>query len=163
MVNCCVRIEAPRDISRQILRHRSFYFQEFSGRYADYEGLLPGRAVRMQDTKNRQNSIPADDPVYAELRNNWDSAVESIRDTCWAAYRYMRDSGVAKEVARTLLPEGFVPTVLYVNGNLRSWIHYWGVRCDPNTQLEHREIAEKTREIVLKQFPLIKEILDQDE
>ena len=152
MVNACVLIECPRDISRQILRHRSFSFQEFSGRYAAYDGLLQTREYRLQDQTNRQNSIPVDN---VEDNNTWELLVQKVRDTCSGAYRSALDAGAAKEVARVLLPEGLVPTRMYMNGTLRSWIHYWDVRCGPETQKEHREIAILSREIVLKNFPQI--------
>jgi thymidylate synthase (FAD) len=156
MVNACVYIECPRDISRQILRHRSFSFQEFSGRYAAYDDLDASREVRLQDHENRQNSFPVGDE---ELRKKWEGLVWLVRGVCLTAYRTALDWGVAKEVARVLLPEGLVPTRLYVNGTLRSWIHYWSVRCSPDTQKEHREIAEQTRELILAEYPGIREAL----
>lgn len=157
MVNACVRIEAPRDITRQILRHRSFSFQEFSGRYADYEGLLPGREGRIQDYENRQNSLPIEDAALVEA---WQTTVSYIQHVCWSAYRDMRDRGIAKEVARAILPEGLVPTTLYMNGSIRSWIHYWSVRCTPETQKEHRLVAEATRQAILPSIPQIAAVLD---
>lgn len=157
MVNACVRIDCPRDVSRQILRHRSFSFQEFSGRYAEYEALQDWREPRLLDRKNRQNSIPTEDPAILE---RWESLVSMVRRTCWEAYRTALDAGIAKEVARVLLPEGLVPTVLYVNGSLRSWIHYWDVRCTPATQKEHRLVAEATRKAVLEAYPGIASVLE---
>lgn len=156
MVNACVYVECPRDISRQILRHR-FKFQEFSGRYAAYEGLIPTREVRLQDKQNRQNSIPVDDP---ELQRKWDGLVSLVRTVCTLAYDTALNLGIAKEVARVLLPEGLVPTRMYVNGDLRNWIHYFEVRCGPETQKEHREVAEALRGIVLGEFPMIREALN---
>jgi thymidylate synthase (FAD) len=157
MVNACVYIECPRDISRQILRHRSFSFQEFSGRYAAYDDLETTREVRLQDHANRQNSVSVDDVA---LRTKWETSLETVRSVCLDAYRSALDLGIAKEVARALLPEGLVPTRMYVNGTLRSWIHYFDVRCGPETQKEHREIALALRDSVLEQFPQIKEALD---
>lgn len=156
MVNACVLIEVPRDIGRQILRHRSFSFQEFSGRYAAYDDLYDEREGRLQDTKNRQNSLPLSDTVKQAA---WTTLVSSVRSVCLEAYRTALDMGIAKEVARALLPEGLIPSRMYVNGTLRSWIHYWNVRCDPATQKEHREVAEATRELILAKYPMIKEAL----
>lgn len=157
MVNACVLIEVPRDIGRQILRHRSFRFQEFSGRYAEYGDLYKEREGRLQDTKNRQNSLALVDEAKQAI---WRGLVATVRVTCLEAYRTALDLGIAKEVARALLPEGLIPSRMYINGDLRSWIHYWAVRCDPATQKEHRELAEATRELILAQFPMIKEALD---
>lgn len=158
MVNACVYIECPRDISRQILRHTSLAFQEFSGRYADYETLIDGRELRLRDHKNRQNSIPTEDQ---ELQRKWTRLVKVVRAVSLRAYRTALDLGVAPEVARVLLPEGLVPTRLYVNGNLRSWLHYFDVRCDPATQKEHREVAEAIRSIIFEQFPNIAEAYNE--
>lgn len=152
MVNACVLIECPRDISRQILRHKSFSFQEFSGRYAEYEDLLVHREVRLLDVRNRQNSLANG---CSEVANSFADLVKTVRDISFGAYRSALDMGVAKEVARILLPEGLVPTRMYMNGTLRSWIHFWNVRCGPETQKEHREIAILSREIIFKQFPQI--------
>lgn len=150
MVNVCVQVECERDISRQILRHRSFSFQEFSGRYAEYDGLTHTREVRLQDHQNRQNSLHCDDPT---VQRRWEDLVAVVRSVCWWAYQSAIALGVAKEVARILLPEGLVPTKLYVNGTLRSWIHYIEVRTDVSTQKEHREIATKIKEIICEQYP----------
>ena len=158
MVNACVYIECPRDISRQLLRHTSFAFQEFSGRYADYETLIDGRELRLRDHKNRQNSILTEDQ---ELQRRWARLVKVVRAVSLRAYRTALDLGVAPEVARVLLPEGLVPTRLYVNGNLRSWLHYFDVRCDVATQKEHREVAEAIRSIIFEQFPNIAEAYNE--
>jgi len=117
MVNACVEITTTRDISRQILRHRSFSFQEFSGRYAEYSGLEKARECRLQDTKNRQSSLPCED---VELNSRWAESLEDMRK--WALNEYKRfiKQGVAKEVARAILPEGLTPTTMYMNGTLRS-------------------------------------------
>ena len=155
MVNACIYIECPRDISRQILRHRSFSFQEFSGRYAAYDDLLEHREVRLQDDRNRQHSLPC--PDGSESRTTWESHVRNVRDTCRRAYRDALALGIAKEVARVLLPEGLVPTRMYMNGTLRSWLHYIDIRTGPETQKEHREIAEAIREIIYHHFPAVAE------
>lgn len=157
MVNACVYIECPRDIGRQILRHRSLRFQEFSGRYAAYDDLYREREPRVQDDKNRQNSLPL---TSRAKRAVWNGLVSSVRAVCLGAYRTALDMGIAKEVARALLPEGLIPTRMYVNGDLRSWIHFWQVRCGPETQKEHREVAEATRALILEKFPMIKEALN---
>lgn len=159
MVNACVLIEVPRDIGRQLLRHRSFSFQEFSGRYAAYDDLYAQREGRLQDTANRQNSLPLVDRAKEVL---WVGLVSTVRAACLQAYRTALDMGIAKEVARALLPEGLIPSRMYVNGNLRSWVHYWAVRCDPATQKEHRELAEATRELILAEYPMIAEALNND-
>ncbi len=156
MVNACVEIRTTRDISRQILRHRSFSFQEYSGRYAEFSDLEDGRELRLQDIHNRQSSLGNDDVVKELL---WKKLLGSVRDVTWYAYREAIRAGAAKEVARALLPEGLVPTTMYMNGNLRSWIHYWEVRCTPETQKEHRLIAEETREAVLSAYPGISRMI----
>ena len=153
MVNACVYIECPRDVSRQILRHRSFSFQEFSGRYSDYVNLLDAREPRLRDETNRQNSIPLESSENELLAKKWEILVETVRSVCFWAYRSALNMGIAKEVARVLLPEGLVPTRMYVNGTLRSWIHYLEVRCDEATQKEHREVANAIRDILRLEFP----------
>lgn len=157
MVNACVQIECARDISRQILRHRSFSFQEFSGRYAEYEFLYGGREPRLQDVSNRQNSLHLSD---SRIQERWERLVRRVRFVCWTAYDIALRMGIAKEVARILLPEGLVPTKMYMNGTLRSWIHYWSVRCTPETQKEHRLVAEETRRVILLQYPGISKVLE---
>ena len=159
MVNACVYIECPRDISRQILRHSSFRFQEFSGRYAEYPTLENGRELRIQDTTNRQNSLLTEDQ---ELHRKWSGLVEMVRNISIGAYRTAIHMGVAKEVARILLPEGLVPTRMYMTGSIRSWIHYWDVRCDAATQKEHREVAMATRAAVLDHYKVIGETVVQN-
>lgn len=162
MVNCVVEINTTRDISRQVLRHRSFTFQEFSGRYAAYDELKTVRECRMQDTKNRQNSLEVsrDAPEELVLEAWWSSAVEAVADYSGTVYQQALERGVAKEVARAVLPEGLVPTKMYMNGTLRSWIHYFGARCTPETQKEHRQLAESLRSLVLSQFPMVQKALD---
>lgn len=156
MVHACVLIHCPRDISRQILRHRSFSFQEFSGRYAQYDDLDKTREGRLQDSANRQNSLPLVDRLKQRA---WEDLVYGVRTTCLSAYRTALNLGIAKEVARVLLPEGLVPTRLYMVGSLRSWVHYFDVRCDESTQKEHREVALELRQLILDQFPMVKEAL----
>lgn len=157
MVSACVEIETTRDISRQILRHRSFSFQEFSGRYAAYDHLETEREVRMQDPKNRQSSLECSDE---DLQHWWTESVENVGELAGHLYHEALARGVAKEVARVLLPEGLVPTRMYMAGTLRSWIHYWEVRCDESTQKEHRAIADATRSIILSNLPSIRDALE---
>jgi thymidylate synthase (FAD) len=152
MASMCVKIDTQRDIAAQILRHRSFSFQEFSTRYAvAQEAAIP--ELRRQDTKNRQNSIddlPED--VTAELRDR----VRLLFGESSKLYNDMLEQGVAKETARRILPLS-TSTTMFMHGTLRSWLHYIDVRCDPSTQLEHREIAEACRAIFTEQFPTIAE------
>lgn len=155
MVSACVEILTTRDISRQILRHRSFSFQEFSGRYAEYSKPEGTREARFQDTKNRQNSLPCD----AETSEWFHNLQVNVLDHSWTAYKSALDRGIAKEQARAVLLEGLTPTRMYMVGTLRSWIHYWQVRCSSDTQKEHRLIAQNTREVVLSQFPVVQDVL----
>lgn len=154
MISACVEINTTRDIARQILRHRSFHFQEFSQRYADATllgGMVP-RECRMQDAENRQNSIECgDDYPYAARR--WVEAQEVVWDEATAQYRYALSQGIAKEQARALLPEGLTPSRMYMHGTLRDWIHYLDVRTDASTQKEHRLIAEQIRSVLSATFP----------
>lgn len=140
MASACIQIDTTRDIARQILRHRSFSFQEFSQRYANANALgdMVERECRMQDIKNRQNSIECADLEYAV---EWSAEQRYVWDIAMIAYNNAISDGVAKEVARALLPEGLTPSRLYVNGTMRSWIHYLKQRLDPSTQKEHRAIA----------------------
>ena len=142
MANACVEIDTTRDIARQILRHRSFSFQEFSQRYASVDALPPAasRECRMQDTTNRQNSLEATDPA---LIARWEDCQRELYDHASALYRSALNAGIAKEQARALLPEGLTTSRLYMNGNIRSWIFYLKQRLDPSTQKEHRVIAEQ--------------------
>ena len=153
MVSATLEIETTRDIARQMLRHRSFSFQEFSQRYAEVDGLGTPvfREARGQDLKNRQNSVRLPDgPLHAEWlvkqRNAWEAAK--------TAYDWALEQGIAKEQARAILPEGLTMTRLYMNGTLRSWIHYIEVREDEGTQKEHREIAKKCAEAIYRIFPM---------
>jgi len=147
MVNICMEINCPRDIARQILRHRSFSFQEFSQRYADpIEALtFQLRSARLQDETNRQNSIPVDD---ISLQHLWVKQQNRVKDVAITAYQAAVDRGIAKEVARSVLPEGLTMSRLYMNGSLRSWLHWIEVRENEDTQLEHREIALEAKEII---------------
>ncbi len=142
MANVCLEINTTRDVARQILRHRSFSFQEFSQRYADVNllGEMVERECRMQDTQNRQNSLECEDSILA---SGWDAMQRTAWVRAVSDYNQALTNGVAKEVARALLPEGLTPSRLYMNGNLRSWIFYLKQRLDPTTQKEHRVIAEQ--------------------
>lgn len=155
MANAVVEVESPRDIARQLLRHRSFCFQEFSQRYADVTQLEQAfclRDLRMQDTKNRQNSVETDD---AELALWWKGSQESVLEIVKAKYSEALSKGIAKEVARVILPEGLTMSRLYVNGTLRSWIHYFDVRIDEGvTQAEHVGLARLIAEQVNLAFPV---------
>jgi thymidylate synthase (FAD) len=150
MTNAVVEVEAPRDITRQLLRHRSFSFQEFSQRYSD-EIEFTNREFRRQDAKNRQNSI---DDLSEYSKETCRDEVEYIVDVVRPIYDNLRAHGVAKECARVFLPEGLTMSKLYVNGTLRSWLHYLNVRDDEGvTQWEHVVLARKIREVLLPAFP----------
>lgn len=157
MISAVVEVKAPRDITRQMLRHRSFSFQEFSQRYSD-EISFCDREIRMQDDKNRQNSISIDDFYNGPndwLRTEWENDVRELTDKIKETYKEFRDMKVAKEVARVMLPEGLTMSTMYVNGTLRSWLHYLDVREDQTTQKEHRELASKIRDVLLPVFPVV--------
>jgi thymidylate synthase (FAD) len=149
MVNVCMEIETTRDIARQILRHRSFSFQEFSQRYAVADFFEKSEA-RLQDHKNRQNSIITDDK---ELHEFWEELQTQVLIATKQAYQAALNAGIAKEVARKVLPEGLTVSKMYMNGTLRSWLHYCDIRCDGATQKEHREVAEQCRKIIADLFP----------
>lgn len=149
MVNMCVEINTERDISAQILRHKSFSFQEFSQRYAEVQLRPEMPNFRRQDTKNRQNSF---DDLPEDTLREADAIAGSALVTSYRAYQQLINLGVAKECARRVLPMS-TPTKIYMNGSVRSWIHYFDVRCDPATQLEHREIAIRIRDVFRKLFP----------
>ena len=153
MVSACLEIETTRDIARQILRHRSFSFQEFSQRYADPTKDLDFvvREARLQDTKNRQNSIETDD---VNLTRQWEEMQKDIIRASRYAYTWAIEKGIAKEQARAVLPEGNTLSRMYVNGTLRSWIHYIELRGANGTQKEHIEIAHAVADIISKIFPL---------
>ena len=149
MVDMCVEIETTRDIARQILRHRSFYFQEFSQRYAEVQEFELSDC-RMQDGKNRQNSLETSDLA---LKYWWEGAQKRVLGDARFMYESALKKGIAKEVARKLLPEGLTMSKMYMKGTLRNWIHYLEVRCDASTQKEHREVALLVKEQLLKCYP----------
>jgi thymidylate synthase (FAD) len=159
MVSMCLEIETTRDIARQMLRHRSFSFQEFSQRYANpVEDLdFVYREARLQDTKNRQNSIETNDDY---LQERWESEQASVILRAKQAYEWAIENGLAKEQARVVLPEGLTVSRLYMNGTLRSWIHYIQLRSANGTQKEHMLIARKCAEVVAKVFPMAKEFTE---
>jgi thymidylate synthase (FAD) len=161
MVSACIEIETTRDIARQILRHRSFSFQEFSQRYADPTKDLDFiiREARLQDTKNRQNSIETDDP---ELQAWWDAEQKFVIETVKRIYAEAINRGIAKEQARAILPEGNTVSRLYMNGTLRSWIHFIELRSGNGTQLEHQEIALECARVIAKVFPLATDLVAKD-
>lgn len=154
MANVTLEIETTRDIARQILRHRSFTFQEFSQRYADpvKELTFETRETRLQDQKNRQNSLPSDN---TSLDMQWNIQQSNVIAAAESAYKWAIEHGIAKEVARAVLPEGLTMSRMYVNGTLRSWIHYIDIRSDKATQKEHREIALACASVIAEVFPLI--------
>ncbi len=157
MVSACLEIETTRDIARQILRHRSFSFQEFSQRYAnpvkDLEFVT--REARLQDLKNRQNSIENDDE---EISNMWIEKQEHLINEAIETYNWAIENGIAKEQARAVLPEGNTVSRMYMNGTLRSWIHYIELRSGNGTQKEHMEIAVACAEVITKIFPMSKNL-----
>ena len=154
MVSACLKIVTTRDIARQILRHRSFSFQEFSQRYADptQEFSFVPRQTRLQDLTNRQNSVVSYDE---ELQREWYKKQEEVVVQAQSAYRWAIDHGIAKEQARVVLPEGLTESVLYVSGTIRSWIHYIQVRGAHGTQLEHVEIARTCAQAISSIFPSV--------
>lgn len=156
MVNCVVEVECPRDIARQLLRHRSFSFQEFSQRYADVTALGDSfviREARMQDTKNRQNSVKT---TNQELMLEWNVKQQEILNLVEEYYNWAIVNGVAKECARVILPEGLTMSRLYVNGTIRSWLHYVEVRTEEGvTQQEHVELARLIAKVIAEAFPQI--------
>ena len=158
MVSVCLEINTTRDIARQILRHRSFSFQEFSQRYADASQLgFELKEVRLQDTKNRQNSIETDNLA---LQTWWENYQNKVLETAKDAYQFALDKGIAKEQARAVLPEGITKSRMYIHGTLRSWLHYIQIRTDKSTQKEHREIAIACADAIEPIFPMIKEFVN---
>ena len=154
MANACIEINTSRDIARQILRHRSFSFQEFSQRYAEV-GALPEvelREARLQDTKNRQNSYSVDDQY---LQSFWNALQADVESVAIKAYKQALEKGIAKEVARAVLPEGLTPSRMYMNGTIRSWMHYVQLRTGNGTQKEHVEIAKQIKQILAEKLPNI--------
>ena len=161
MVSACLEIDTTRDIAHQIVRHRSFSFQEFSQRYADpaeFGNQFIIREARLQDDKNRQNSIETDD---VNLRQNWVKKQEAVIQAAKDAYRWAIENGIAKEQARAVLPEGCTKTRLYMNGTLRSWVHYIELRGANGTQKEHMEIAHACAKVIAEIFPLAKELVSE--
>lgn len=156
MVNMCLEVETTRDIARQLLRHRSFTFQEFSQRYSDPTKELDFvvREARLQDTKNRQNSVDTED---VNLQEEWRLKQIQVINKAKESYEWAIENGIAKEQARVVLPEGNTVSRLYVNGTIRSWLHYIQLRSANGTQKEHREIAQMCAEVIAKVFPMAKE------
>lgn len=161
MVNVVLEIETTRDIAHQMIRHRSFSFQEFSQRYADptKDMHFELREARLQDTKNRQNSIEANDPY---LSSQWGLKQAEVIKVARSAYEWAIDNGIAKEQARVVLPEGNTTTRLYMNGTLRSWVHYIELRAGNGTQKEHMEVAKACAKIITEVFPLVNKITSID-
>ena len=160
MVSACMEIETTRDIARQILRHRSFSFQEFSQRYADPVKDLDFeiREARLQDDKNRQNSVETDD---VDLKTEWMLAQERVIIEARKAYRWAIENGIAKEQARAVLPEGLTMSRMYMNGTLRSWIHYIELRSANGTQKEHMEIAKACAHVIAEVFPMATKLVKE--
>ena len=157
MVSACIEIETTRDIARQILRHRSFSFQEFSQRYADPVKELDfiRRGARLQDPKNRQNSI---DAASINVQDMWDMKQQEVIKLCKEVYKWAIDEGIAKEQARAVLPEGMTVSRMYMNGSLRSWVHYIDLRSANGTQKEHQDIAIACAREITKIFPIMEDI-----
>ena len=159
MVDAVMEINTTRDIGRQVLRHRSFSFQEFSQRYADPTkdmGFVT-REARLQDDKNRQNSVETDDE---NIKTSWERKQQTFVDKANDLYVWAIENGIAKEQARAVLPEGLTMSRMYMKGSLRSWIHYCQVRMDPSTQKEHRELATNAWYQITEAFPSLKDCLD---
>jgi thymidylate synthase (FAD) len=158
MVSACMEITTTRDIARQILRHRSFSFQEFSQRYADPTQDLSFvcREARLQDTKNRQNSIETNDTM---LQNEWYRAQQRVIFAAKREYEWAIANGIAKEQARAVLPEGLIESRLYMNGTLRSWVHFIELRSANGTQKEHQEIAKACAQVIAEIFPMAKDLV----
>ena len=165
MVSACIEVETTRDIARQLLRHRSFSFQEFSQRYADPTKDLEFvyREARLQDQKNRQNSIELDNSDDSfKLHVGWTAHQEKVKQASLEAYTWAIENGIAKEQARAVLPEGLMSSVLYVNGTIRSWIHYIELRSGNGTQKEHIELARACAEAISDAFPMIEKYVQSD-
>ena len=159
MASATMEVETTRDIARQLLRHRSFSFQEFSQRYADptkeMDDAFVLREARLQDTTNRQNSVETDD---SRLQMLWSAQQNKVITAAKEAYQWAIDNGIAKEQARAVLPEGNTKSTLYVNGTLRSWVHYIDLRSANGTQKEHMELAIECGKAIAEIFPLVKEL-----
>jgi len=160
MVSVCLEIETTRDIARQILRHRSFSFQEFSQRYAVADLGFECKEARLQDKKNRQNSIQTDN---TDLQNEWEAQQKRVAENAQTAYKWALDNGIAKEQARAVLPEGMTMSRMYMNGTLRSWVHYISLRSGNGTQKEHRDVAIACAKAIEPIFPMIHEFITQSE
>jgi thymidylate synthase (FAD) len=164
MVSACIEIETTRDIARQILRHRSFSFQEFSQRYADPTAELDQaftlRQARLQDTKNRQNSVETDD---TQLAIEWERAQKRVLFAVEREYKWAIANGIAKEQARAVLPEGLTISRLYMNGTLRSWIHFIELRSANGTQKEHQEVALACAQVIANIFPMAADLVAKDQ
>ena len=160
MVSACLEITTTRDIARQILRHRSFSFQEFSQRYADPTQDLSFvlRDARMQDLKNRQNSLPTDN---LQLQTFWQERQKRVIREAGEAYKWAINNGIAKEQARAVLPEGLIESRLYMNGTLRSWVHFIELRSANGTQLEHQLVAKECAKVISEIFPLMQELISE--
>ena len=158
MVNICMEIETTRDIARQILRHRSFSFQEFSQRYAVADLGFEKKEARMQDLKNRQNSTKSDNPA---LEAWWENYQQKVIESATSAYDWAIANGIAKEQARAVLPEGMTVSRLYMNGTLRSWVHYIQLRTTKGTQEEHRMIAALCGHAIEEIFPMMAEFIEE--
>ena len=156
MVSICLEIETTRDIARQILRHRSFSFQEFSQRYAVADLGFEPKEARTQDNKNRQNSIKTDNQ---ELIDAWELQQKNVSETALNAYKWALENGIAKEQARSVLPEGMTVSRMYMNGTLRSWVHYIQLRSANGTQKEHQDVAIACAEVIKEIFPMIQDIM----
>jgi thymidylate synthase (FAD) len=161
MVHVVMEINTTRDIARQILRHRSFSFQEFSQRYAEVDDKsFTIKEARMQDAANRQNSIETNSALTQET---WEQYQNHSKNAAIAAYKWAINSGIAKEVARSVLPEGLTNSRLYMSGSLRSWIHYCDLRMGNGTQKEHRLIATECWDVIVKEFPSLKNVLENNQ
>jgi thymidylate synthase (FAD) len=159
MVNICLEIETTRDIARQILRHRSFSFQEFSQRYAIADLGFENKEARLQDTKNRQNSIESNN---WKLEEEWENIQDRVAEIAQVSYNWAIENGIAKEQARAVLPEGMTKSRMYMNGTLRSWVHYIQLRSGNGTQKEHKEIAIACAKAIEPIFPMIKEFISAE-
>ena len=162
MANIVMEIEAPRDIARQILRHRSFSFQEFSQRYAEATNFTT-RECRLQDEKNRQNSVALNRKIEEqnELYYWWLDQQHYLLEEVKHVYERALEQGIAKEVARCILPEGLTMSKMYMNGTVRSWIHYCQLREKNGTQLEHQDVAVKAKQEILSKFPFLSEVMEK--
>ena len=160
MVHIVIEINTTRDIARQILRHRSFSFQEFSQRYANVTVMSEPREARLQDPKNRQNSIEMNLDEAVDVGFKWAAKQTAVMSMVQEYYKWAIENGIAKEQARVVLPEGLTMSRMYMSGSLRSWIHYCELRMGNGTQKEHREIATQCWNIITSEFPSLKNVLE---